>query len=256
MIFYFSGTGNSHWVAKTVAKSLSDRMVDIADYFNGSIVTTPTFDIASNERIGFVFPVHSWGVPKIVCDFINSLQLNSYTEQLVYGIFTCGDECGLTRQMFLKLLKKKGLTCHHTYSIQMPNSYIVFPGFDVDSKELEKDKKQKAKEFLPNIIDAIREDKPIKAYKKGRFAYIKSHIIYKMFCKYSLDSRPFYSTYTCTACGLCEKICPTKNITIVKKHPVWGDNCTQCLSCIHHCPMRAIEYGNKTQKKGRYYFKE
>jgi len=256
MIFHFSGTGNSLWVAETVAAAFSDKLVAMADFSDGDEITPPVFDVAQDERIGFVFPVHSWGVPWLVRKFIEQLHLNSYTKQLIYGIFTYGDECGYTREMFLGLLENRGFNCRHVYSVQMPNTYIAFPGFDIDGEELQKKKKRNAAILLPMIIDAIRSDAPVEAYKKGSFPFLKSRIIYPLFCKYAMSGKPFRTTCFCTSCGLCEKICPTKNIKIIKRRPVWGNRCTQCLACIHRCPVRAIEYGNRTQNKGRYYFKK
>jgi len=254
MIFYFTGTGNSLWVAKTTAEALSDRIVAISDYFNGDTIISPEFTLLPEERVGFVFPVYSWGIPPIMNQFIEHLQLKSYAGQIVYGIFTCGDECGYTKEMFLKRIKEKGWECRHTYSIQMPNNYIVFPGFDIDSKELEVKKIENAKQTLPIILKAIQENNPVNEYKKGSASFLKSRIIYPLFCKHAFSSRPFYATSACTACGLCERICPTKNITVTDK-PVWKNHCTQCLACIHRCPEKAIQYGKVSIKKGRYYYK-
>ena len=251
MVFYFSGTGNSQWVAKSVATAFSDRLVAIGDYFReGS--EKPKFELEKGERIGFVFPVHSWGMPPIVKKFIKMLELTDNRENLVYGIFSCGDECGDTRKMFLNALAEKGLECRHAYSIQLPNNYISMPGFDIDSKELELVKKENAKQLLPHIIKAIESDQPMDCYTKGSFTFLKSGFVYKLFCKYAIDSRPFFSTDKCDSCGVCVKKCPTGNIKLVDGRPVWGNNCTQCLGCIHYCHVRAIEYGKATLKKGRY----
>ena len=253
MIFYFTGTGNSRWVAETTARELSDKAIAISDYFNGDTFELPEFTLSSEERIGFVFPVYSWGIPPYVYMFIKQFQLKSYTNQIIFGIFTCGDECGRTKDFFLKLMNEKGWECHHTYSIQMPNNYIVLSGFNTDSKELEISKIENAKQSLPVIIEAIRNDNPVNKYKKGSASFLKSRIIYPLFCKHAMSSRPFRATDECTTCGLCEKICPAKNITVTGK-PVWRDNCTQCLACIHRCPAKAIEYGKVTKNKGRYYY--
>ena len=255
MIFYFTGTGNSKWVAETTAEFFSDKAIAISDYCNEGNIELPMFSVSAEERIGFVFPVHSWGIPPLMSRFIEKIQLNSYTGQTVYGIFTCGDDCGRTNDMFSELIKKKGWECKHMYSVQMPNNYIVFPFFDIDSKELETSKIENAKIVLPKILNAIRGDKMINEYLKGSSSYLKSRIIYPLFCKHALSSRPFHTTSACTTCGLCVKICPTKNITIAEK-PVWGYHCTQCLACIHRCPEKAIEYGNVTKNKGRYYYKK
>jgi len=254
MIFYFSGTGNSRWVAENVASSFSDSVTAMSDFFDRGAVSSPVFTVAPNELIGFVFPVHSWGIPPAARKFIENLQINSYNNNLIFGIFTCGDDCANTRKMFLKLIHAKGWTCRHVYSVQMPNTYIVLPGFNVDRKSVEKCKIEKAGLLLPELIQAIRNDKPVDAYIKGSFSFLKTGVIYPLFVRHALNSRPFHSTNACLACGHCANNCPTKNITVSDK-PVWGNHCVQCLSCIHRCPTRAIDYGKITQKKGRYYFR-
>ena len=254
MIFYFTGTGNSQWAAKSLAEALSERAIAIADYVVGDTFDMPPFELQPAEHLGFVFPVHSWGIPPVVRRFIERLSITGYSGQTVFGLFTCGDECGYTKNMFLKLIQAKGWECRHACSIQMPNNYMLLPGFDVDDKALESKKNEDAKLKLPHIIKAIQDDTPVREYKKGSLSFLKSRIIYPLFCKYAIDSRPFRVTSACTSCGHCVKMCPTKNITLTDK-PVWDSHCTQCLSCINRCPSRAIEYGKVSQKKGRYYFK-
>jgi ferredoxin/flavodoxin len=45
----------------------------------------------------------------------------------------------------------------------------------------------------------------------------------------------------CTACGLCVKQCPTRNITTDGAgYPTWGRDCLPCLHCELKCPQEAI----------------
>ncbi|MDO4702590.1 EFR1 family ferrodoxin [Tannerella sp.] len=252
MVFYFSGTGNSLWVARSVADAFSEQLIPMSEYLLKDTVKQSFFSLSEGERVGFVFPVHSWGVPPLVKDFIRWVRFDVHAAPFIYAIFTCGDECGYTGRMFQRLLAERGWKSRHIYSLQMPNSYIVFPGFDVDDKALEEKKKKRAKEKLPGLIRAIADDEPADCYLTGSMPFLKSKVIYPLFCRYALNSRPFHVSDDCIACSLCVSQCPTANITLVDKKPRWGRNCTQCLACIHHCPVRAIEYGKTTQKKGRY----
>ena len=73
MIFYFSGTGNSRWVAESLGKRLEDAVEDIADVK----IEKEEYTLPEGEILGFVFPVYAWAPPTIVMDFISLLQLLS-----------------------------------------------------------------------------------------------------------------------------------------------------------------------------------
>ncbi|MDU0989878.1 MAG: 6-phospho-beta-glucosidase [Enterococcus faecium] len=62
----------------------------------------------------------------------------------------------------------------------------------------------------------------------------------------------FNTNEFCTACGICAKICPNKNIEIVDEGPKWKGNCCDCMGCVNNCPHKCINIGNKTKKKNRY----
>ena len=66
MIFYFSGTGNSHWVAKRLASQLGDALIPMAD----AEAMKEVYACKKGERVGFVFPVYAWAPPKVVLDFL------------------------------------------------------------------------------------------------------------------------------------------------------------------------------------------
>ncbi|MFH0886628.1 MAG: flavodoxin domain-containing protein, partial [bacterium] len=57
IIFYFSSTGNSLQLSREIAASLGDT--DILS-IPKAMKNMP--DLSSYDRIGFVFPVHIWGL--------------------------------------------------------------------------------------------------------------------------------------------------------------------------------------------------
>ncbi len=73
MIFYFTGTGNSLYVAKTIGDKLGEQSIDITKAMKEKSFV---YRLSSDEKIGFVFPVYFYGVPSIVADFIAELKLN------------------------------------------------------------------------------------------------------------------------------------------------------------------------------------
>ena len=78
MIFYFSGTGNTKWAASKLAAATREDLISIAPYMradDSSHNLAEPFILKENERLGFVFPVHGWRVPKLVREFIGRMKV-------------------------------------------------------------------------------------------------------------------------------------------------------------------------------------
>ncbi len=46
---------------------------------------------------------------------------------------------------------------------------------------------------------------------------------------------------------------PVSAIEMNDRKPKWiKEQCVMCLSCLHHCPKFAIQYGKRTKKHGQY----
>lgn len=251
MIFYFSATGNSYWTAQLLSEHFGLPLISVTEAVKK---TSFHFDVSSASLILFVFPVHSWGPALPMLSFIQQMELSGYKGQPIYAICTCGDDCGQTNEVFKKELQKKRLSLRNTFSVTMPNCYILLPGFDVDSPEVERAKLEKAPLRIQEIIKAIESGETGHLlYHPGGAAWLKTKWIYSAFRKYITGKTRFRVTDLCISCGLCVKVCPENNIRLNdQKRPEWGNRCVQCLACIHRCPEQAIEYGKITEHKGRY----
>jgi NAD-dependent dihydropyrimidine dehydrogenase PreA subunit/flavodoxin len=254
MIFYFSATGNSRWVAQTLGEKLQEDIFSINEAFIKKNIPFE-YTLSDSERIGFVFPVHSWGPPTLFLWFLKRLTLTNYKNQQVFSVCSCGDDAGRTRDIVKKYLAKKGLPLESCHTVQLPNTYILLPFFDVDKPEVEKEKLMKAHWQVAEIHKAILDRKEYnQLYIKGIMSGLKSSIIYPLFKKYTYGKSKFYSTDKCIHCRRCHKICPAGNILWENNLPTWQQQCVQCLACLHRCPTRAIEYGRISRKKGRYHY--
>ena len=247
MIFYFSATGNSEWVAQKLALATGDRTISIAHAITHG---ESRYALAPGERIGWVFPVHSWGVPPLVAEFMSIVRFDGYDDNYCFVTVTCGDDAGLTTEMCQKALR--GITVHAAFSVQMPNIYIMLPGFDTDPKHIEQQKLDAAPNRVSHIAEQIMKQAKVIDVVKGTLPWLKTKMVYPLFKRFGRNSHPYYANEACVSCGLCTKACPVGNISMSNGLPVWGDHCQMCLSCIHHCPTRAIQYLCCTHKKGRY----
>jgi ferredoxin len=249
MIFYFTGTGNSLQVAKGIADYSGEKLISIAKEIN-RVDGGVEYTLGDGEIIGFVFPVYAWSAPEMVIQFIKRVKFNNYNNNYIFAAATCGDNVGNTMKVLNKHLKGKGMGLNSGFSIRMPNNYII--GYDVDPKELEKEKLLKAEKTIKDISELIMERRDgIFRIEKGPVPFVLTSIINPIFSKMGMDTKKFYANDRCNGCGLCEKVCNSRTIEVDKK-PKWGKECTQCFACIHICPVGAIQYGGGTEKKGRY----
>ena len=246
MIFYFSGVGNSAWVAQQLAQKLNDTAIAITDCVDENFKLNP------NESVGFVFPVYSWAPPKIVIDFIHRLKIE--TPNYLYFVCTCGSDTGKTAEIFSKAIESRQWHCNAGYSIYMPNTYVSFPFFGIDSKEVEIRKIEKARERIDKIACELTARIEMTKFNchEGSIPRFKTYVINPLFNKYQLTTEPFHTTDACISCRQCEQKCPLQNIKIIEGKPHWGNDCTQCEACFHICPTNAIQYGKYTKGKKQY----
>ena len=248
MIYYFSGTGNSLHVARHLADVLGERLCPM----------TTTLPSSSGEgkgegAIGLVFPVYAWGIPSVVEQFIRNYKASLLGGRLeggfLYAVMTCGDDMGYADKVLEKALGRK---FDAIFSVQMPNTYVCLPGFDVDSLEVCKAKYANEEATVKEIAAYVTERKTVRRLKRGLFPFTKTYIIRPLFNRYLLTDRYFHvDTLRCISCGKCKKACPVGNI-ILEAIPQWQSHCAGCLACYHACPHHAINFGKMTQKKGQY----
>ena len=292
MIFYFSGTGNTKWAASKLAAATREDLISIAPYRradDSSHNLAEPFILKENERLGFVFPVHGWRVPKLVREFISKMKIqrepiqretsDATTENkakaedslknrpFAYCVCTAGDSIGLTIENLNEVISQNpslqalGITeVSSSYSLIMPESYIGLPFMDVDPKEREIRKKENAAQELAVVCEEVFDRKEgISRLVKGPIPWFFTKVVGGFFEKVLITDKRFHvEKDRCVKCGICANVCPVGDIKGGHgEYPVWlhHKDCLTCFTCYHHCPHHAIEFGNQTQKKGQYYFK-
>ena len=242
------------------------------------------FILKENERLGFVFPVHGWRVPKLVREFISKMKIlrepsDATVENkakaddclknrsFAYCVCTAGDSIGLTIENLNEVISQNpslqdlGITeVSSSYSLIMPESYIGLPFMDVDPKEREIRKKENAAQELAVVCEEIFDRKEgISRLVKGPIPWFFTKVVGGFFENVLITDKRFHvEKDRCVKCGICANVCPVGDIKGGHgEYPVWlhHKDCLTCFTCYHHCPHHAIEFGNQTQKKGQYYFR-
>ena len=173
MIFYFSGTGNSAWAARQLARLTDDTACDITQ-----LNELP--DLTDARQIGFVFPIYAWGVPEIMADFAKKLPK---TQAFTFGVCTCGEDAGHAMKRFSRLYPLSS-----SYSLVMPNNYIV--GSDTDGEDEILKKIAAAREELGRMAQEIRRQERVYRVREGAMAGFKSGPVNYGFNKFARSAKP------------------------------------------------------------------
>lgn len=244
MIFYFSGTGNSAYIAKRIGKILDEPINSINDFIkNGKTVSA-----VEGERLVFVTPTYAWRMPRIVEEWIRKCDFSGKHE--VYSVMTCGSENGNASHYIKEFCAAKGFTYMGCAEIVMPENYIAM--YSTPTQEEAKKIIADAEQLITETAERIRDCSKLPEHKIRFGDFVKSGIINPIFYKFFVHATKYQAKDTCINCGKCVANCPLNNIELKDNRPVWGNNCTHCMACICKCPVGAIEYGKHSVGQQRY----
>ena len=242
-IFFYTGTGNSLWAARLLADELGD-----AELIPMVKVHQPLQ--LESEAVGLVFPVHIWGVPHRVIEFLQMLPQDS--GKYYFALAVNAGQVAATLLQLGKLMDKQGMTLSSGFDIMLPSNYIPWGG--PGPKDKQEDRFSKVREKIKTIAPIIT-NKEERALEKGPiWQNILFTGLYKMsFKRVPVMDEGFWVDDKCDGCRICQKVCPAENIEIKENKPSWNHQCEQCLACIQWCPKTAIQYGKKTPAYERYH---
>jgi ferredoxin/flavodoxin len=260
-IYYFSGTGNSLYVARDIAVKTGGTLFPIASTVDSNIIKI------DSEIIGIVFPVYYGELPVIIKLF--AAKLADIEDKYLFAVCTFGGSAGNSLKLLRQIFRARGGEMAATYRVHMPQNSFSKPWENHaklystwKNRQLEKvvknTRNRQQGEFFKHIFLApvfFLADSTVNLMKPTyRKSFIKlsnaspdldtDELIHLNDTSYSVNNR-------CNGCGTCVKVCPVNNIQIIDQKPFWLHHCENCLACYNWCPNKAIKGG--IAAKGFYY---
>lgn len=231
VIYYFSGTGNSLRTAIKIAERIGGAEVV-------SVRCDPENVSAENANvIGFVCPVYEWDMPGTMKKFVEGLKINpnAYIFMIVTYIAIHGKSFETMEEILFakKARLNYGFALHCVASqctayAPFPPEKLMIPYMEKNIKKISKEISERKDRTYPTMAWFMR-----KLYPKLMTPYMEVEQEY---------DKGFYTDERCEGCGICAKVCPTQNITIQEKSPVWEHRCHGCMACVAYCPTKAIQF--------------
>jgi ferredoxin len=239
-IFYFTGTGNSLAVARNISDRLEDtELISIPAVINGEIM-------ADTPSIGLVFPVYIWGMPNMVVDFVNKLDVTE--DQYVFAVTTCAGQPGETLLQLKRILQKKGADLHAGFAVREAANTIQKDNILINiARLIERNERitKSGDERLEEIAETIKNKKEHTPETSSNLLNIFGNLMYKGGMPNINTLGKFWVNEDCHLCLNCERICPSNNIEIVDGKHHWNGKCEFCQACVQWCPKKAIHIKNE-----------
>lgn len=235
MVFYFTATGNSLYVAKSLEKD----PVSIPQVKEKA----PVFKA---DAIGIVCPVYCGELPGIVLDFIKRAKFDT---PYLYLILTYGKDVSDAPEFTKAQLAAFGIDVRYIGTVLMADNYL--PVFDMDV-EKSMDKHIEAQlEGIKADIAARRSFVPAASCKAKKLH--KSAAAMNKLMPSLNNGSALRITEDCYGCGICTQVCPIGNLKLENGKSVRVEKtCLFCLACIHACPGNAIKLKKEKNPNARY----
>lgn len=264
-IFYFSGTGNSLYLARRIAALLpSAELVPIAAALEDNA------PVAFGPVVGFVFPIHLTTLPWPVARFVARIERS--TARYVFAATTRIGTVHVADIHLERLLRRGGSHLDAFFVSNMPANSPCgvmpagMPGFRRMVETWPGRIEPEPVAALTGALDA-RVAEIAATIRAGRRHFdgrtrlngppraVLAGLMSLAGRTTSRQTLPFYADADCTGCATCAAVCTSGRVAMREGAPRWQEThpCYLCYACFNACPEQAVLLrGRYTEKRGRY----
>ena len=224
LVFYFTATGNSLFVAK----QFSDKPLSIPQELKSDKL------VYEADEIGFVFPDYAATAPLIVREFVEKA---TFKAPYIFSVITFGNAAVNVTEWWDNYAKEHGVVNNYINTLLMVDNYL--PVFDMNQQmRIEKN----TDENLAKIIADVNAGKGLIPEVGEQAGFMAGMLKQLQDSHFPMEAERLLAIDRdrCIECNTCSQVCPSGNFRIGDNGLEFSGSCEYCLACVHSCPQKAL----------------
>lgn len=232
IVLYFTGTGNSLYVARQLAGKHAE-VLSIPQ-----MVKQGRYEFEADE-IGIVYPIYGHMPPYMVRQFIRRAKLKA---EYKFAVLTYGARKCDSVEIWNDISRKVGNAFDYIGTIIMVDNWL--PNFDMNEQILiDKHIPENLQKIAADLAEHKRWHEPVtedeRQMHRGFMQWTKLDPEVGFLMK---SEKCFTVTDACIGCGACVSVCPRGNYELTSAGVKMSGDCEYCFACIQNCPQKAIRF--------------
>lgn len=232
IIFYFTGTGNSLYIARQLAGENAE-LLSIPQ-----MVKRGKYEFEADE-IGIVYPIYGHMPPYMVRQFIQKAKLKA---EYKFAVLTYGARKCDAVEIWDRISRKADNAFDYINTIIMVDNWL--PNFDMNEQlKIDKHIPENLQKITADINSRQHWHEPVTEEERQQHQGFMQRSGLDPEVGFLMKSEKFFTvTDACIDCGICTYVCPRGNYELTSRGVKTSGDCEFCFACIQNCPQKAIQF--------------
>lgn len=232
IVFYFTGTGNSLYIARQLAEE-NTELLSIPQ-----MVKQGKYEFEADE-IGIVYPIYGHMPPNMVRRFIQKANLKA---DYLFAVLTYGNRKCNAVEIWDEVSRQAGKRFDYIGTIIMVDNWL--PNFDMNEQmKIDKHIPENLQKITADINGGRHWHEPVTEEERQQHQGFMQRSGLDPEVGFLIKSeKSFTVTDACIDCGICTYVCPRGNYELTSRGAKMSGDCEFCFACIQNCPHKAIQF--------------